>query len=156
MQFPQMMGTRSRLLLATLGASVLCSQLIATDTPSTADTNQSRPHSPVSPQESLQWLETEPGFQVELVAAEPQIIDPVFMRMDGQGRIWVVEMGDYPTEDNAPKSRIVVLQDKDNDGFFESSTVFADKLLFATGVQPWQNGAIVFQSRKWPTSLGSR
>lgn len=62
-----MMGTRSRLLLATLGASVLCSHLIATDTPATAVANQSGPSSPVSPRESLQWLETEPGFQVELV-----------------------------------------------------------------------------------------
>ncbi len=143
MQFPRMIGTRARLLLTTLGASVLCSHLIATDTTATEVANQSRPSSPVSPRESLQWLETEPGFQVELVAAEPQIIDPVSMRMDGQGRIWVVEMGDYPTQDDAPKSRIVILQDKDNDGFFESSTVFADNLLFATGVQPWQNGAIV-------------
>ena len=104
---------------------------------------QSKPQSPVSPKESLRWLETEPGFQVELVASEPQIVDPVSMQIDAQGRMWVVEMGDYPTADNAPKSRIVVLQDKDDDGFFESSTVFADKLLFATGVQPWQNGAIV-------------
>jgi len=104
---------------------------------------QSKPQSPVRPQESLKWLETEPGFKVELVAAEPQIVDPVSMQIDSKGRMWVVEMGDYPNSDDAPKSRIVVLQDKDNDGFFESSTVFADKLLFATGVQPWQNGAIV-------------
>ncbi len=104
---------------------------------------QSKPQSPVSPQESLKWFETEPGFKVELVASEPQIVDPVSMQIDAQGRMWVVEMGDYPTADDAPKSRIVVLQDKNNDGFFESSTVFADKLLFATGVQPWQDGAIV-------------
>lgn len=104
---------------------------------------QSKPKSPVSPMESLKWLETEPGFKVELVAAEPQIVDPVSMQIDSKGCMWVVEMGDYPTADDAPKSRIVVLQDKDNDGYFETSTVFADKLLFATGVQPWQNGAIV-------------
>ena len=104
---------------------------------------QSKPQSPVSPQESLKWIETEPGFQVELVASEPQIVDPVSMQIDERGRIWVVEMGDYPTEGNAPKSRIVVLQDKDLDGYYESSTVFADRLLFATGVQPWDNGAIV-------------
>ena len=104
---------------------------------------RSKPQSPVSPKDSLQWFETEPGFEVQLVASEPQIVDPVSMQIDGLGRIWVVEMGDYPTEDDSPKSRIVVLQDKDTDGFFESSTVFADKLLFATGVQPWENGAIV-------------
>ena len=104
---------------------------------------QTKPQSPGSPKESLQWFETEPGFKIELVASEPQIVDPVSMRIDRFGRMWVVEMGDYPTENDAPKSRIVVLEDKNQDGFFESSTVFADKLLFATGVQPWENGALV-------------
>ena len=105
--------------------------------------NQLKPQSPTNPQESLKWLEVEPGYQVELVASEPQIVDPVSMQIDAAGRIWVVEMGDYPFEEAVPKSRVVVLQDKNKDGFFESSTVFADKLLFATGVQPWQNGALV-------------
>ena len=105
--------------------------------------NSSLPQSPVSPRDSLRWMEKEPGFQIELVAAEPQIVDPVSMQIDEQGRMWVVEMRDYPSEDSTPKSRIIVLEDKDGDGSFESSNVFADKLLFATGVQPWQNGAIV-------------
>jgi putative membrane-bound dehydrogenase-like protein len=102
-----------------------------------------KPQSPVAPADSLKWLETQAGFRVELVAAEPQVVDPVAMQIDEQGRIWVVEMRDYPTEDDSPKSRIVVLQDNDQDGFYESSKVFADKLRFATGVQPWQNGALV-------------
>ena len=102
-----------------------------------------KPQSPVAPADSLKWLETQAGFRVELVAAEPQVVDPVSMQIDEQGRIWVVEMRDYPTEDDSPKSRIVVLQDNDQDGFYESSKVFADKLRFATGVQPWQNGALV-------------
>ena len=101
------------------------------------------PHSPVSPRESLIWFETQNGFQVELVASEPNIVDPVSMQIDEKGRLWVVEMRDYPSADQEPKSRIVVLEDQDRDGFFESSEVFADRLLFATGVQPWQDGALV-------------
>lgn len=104
---------------------------------------QSKPNSPVTPKESLKWLEMEAGYRVDLVAAEPQIVDPVSMRIDRLGRMWVVEMGDYPNKDNEPKGRIVVLQDSDEDNYYETSTVFADKLLFATGVQPWQDGAIV-------------
>ena len=104
---------------------------------------RTKPQSPVSPNESLQWLEVETGFKVELVASEPQIVDPVSMQIDKLGRMWVAEMGDYPSEDDAPKSRIVVLEDKNRDGFYESATVFADKLLFATGLQPWENGALV-------------
>ncbi len=101
------------------------------------------PVSPVSPSESLKWLETQMGFRVELVASEPNIVDPVSMQMDEKGRLWVVEMRDYPSADQEPKSRIVVLEDQDRDGFYESSQVFADRLLFATGVQPWQDGALV-------------
>jgi putative membrane-bound dehydrogenase-like protein len=104
---------------------------------------QAKPISPVSPKETLNWFELEPGFQIQLVASEPQIVDPVSMQIDEQGRMWVVEMRDYPSEDASPKSRIVVLEDIDRDGFYEKSTVFADKLLFATGVQPWQDGALV-------------
>lgn len=103
----------------------------------------SNPASPVSPRDSLRWFETQEGFQVELVASEPNIVDPVSMQIDEKGRIWAVEMQDYPSADQEPKSRIVVLEDKDRDGFFESSQVFADRLLFATGVQPWQDGALV-------------
>lgn len=136
-------GTRSRLLAAVFLTCLTSCFANASESAAPAASNQSKPQSPVSPQESLKWLETEAGFQVELVAAEPQIVDPVSMQIDSQGRLWVVEMGDYPTESKAPLSRIVVLQDKDDDGFFESSTLFADKLLFATGVQPWQNGALV-------------
>jgi hypothetical protein len=75
-----------------------------------------KPQSPVAPADSLKWLETQAGFRVELVAAEPQVVDPVSMQIDEQGRIWVVEMRDYPTEDDSPKSRIVVLQDNDRMG----------------------------------------
>ncbi|MEQ1828661.1 MAG: PVC-type heme-binding CxxCH protein [Pirellula sp.] len=99
--------------------------------------------SPVSPKESLKWLHMQPGYRVELVASEPQVVDPVSMQIDELGRIWAVEMRDYPVEDETPKSRIVILQDKDHDGFFESSHIFADKLRFATGVQPWKDGALV-------------
>ena len=105
--------------------------------------NDPQPPSPVSPTDSLRWFATQPGCLVELAASEPQVVDPVSMQIDEKGRLWVVEMRDYPTEDESPKSRVVILQDNDQDGFFETSTVFADKLRFATGVQPWQNGAIV-------------
>ena len=102
--------------------------------------------SPVSPRESLEHLVVVSGLKVELAAHEPQIVSPVEVRFDQRGRMWVVEMRDYPVgpkPGEAPKSRISVLEDRDGDGFFESSTIFADNLLFATGVQPWKGGAFV-------------
>ena len=101
---------------------------------------------PVSPRDSLQYLETHPDLKVELVASEPQVIDPVALAFDEHGRLWVVEMTDYPNgpgQGEPPRSRIRLLKDKDGDGFYETAETFADKLLFANGVQPWRGGVIV-------------
>jgi putative membrane-bound dehydrogenase-like protein len=83
---------------------------------------------------------------MELVASEPQVIDPVAVRFDENGRMWVVEMRDYPhgpADGQQPRSMIKTLEDRDGDGYFEHVQVFADKLLFVTGVQPWRGGVIV-------------
>ncbi|HEX2476691.1 MAG TPA: PVC-type heme-binding CxxCH protein [Lacipirellulaceae bacterium] len=100
---------------------------------------------PVPPQDSLANFVVAPGLKIELVAHEPNVIDPVAIRFDEEGRMWVVEMRDYPTgiPGKPVGSRISVLQDRDNDGFYESATVFADGLPFATGLQPWKGGVFV-------------
>ena len=102
--------------------------------------------SPLSPAESLKHFDVAAGLRLELAAAEPHVIDPVAVRFDEQGRMWVVEMRDYPNgpaEGEPPLSVIRLLEDLDGDGYFEHSRVFADKLLFATGLQPWRGGVIV-------------
>lgn len=113
---------------------------------------------PLSPEESLKHLVlADPNLQIEIVAAEPEVIDPVAIQFDEHGRLWVVEMRDYPTgpqnappplggPDAKPLSRIKLLEDKDGDGRFETAHVFAENLLFATGVQPWDGGVIVTHS----------
>ena len=87
-----------------------------------------------------------PGLRVELVACEPQITSPVALAFDEKGRLWVVEMRDYPNGPPAgqpPEGRIRILDDRDGDGFYETSSVFADRLLFANGLLPWNGGVIV-------------
>src|SRR5438067_712343 len=94
--------------------------------------------SPLSPEESLKHFQLDPLLTIELVAAEPQVIDPVAMRFDEDGRLWVAEMRDYPlgprvptkksdgkrTEKDAePLSQIKILEDKDGDGRYETATV---------------------------------
>ncbi|QDU49707.1 PVC-type heme-binding CxxCH protein [Gimesia panareensis] len=104
------------------------------------------PKSPLSPEESLKQTIVHPDFEMQVVAAEPNVINPVAVAFDETGVLWVVEMTDYPhgpKEGEEPKSRIKLLRDKDQDGFYETASVFADKLLFATGVQPWKGGLIV-------------
>ncbi len=91
-------------------------------------------------------LQMRPGYTVQVVASEPLIADPVTARLDHKGRLWVVEMPDYPMgpgEGEAPSGKIKILRDRDQDGVFDQATVFADGLLFATGVQPYRNGAFV-------------
>ena len=124
-----------------LAATILCT---VADLPANELQLSSGPSSPVSPAESLSHFETHPDLRIELVASEPQVVDPVAMAFDEQGRMWVVEMRDYPEPaSDVPQSRIVVVQDEDHDGFFETSRVFAEGLAFANGVQPWMGGVIV-------------
>jgi putative membrane-bound dehydrogenase-like protein len=103
-------------------------------------------NSPLSAEEALQQFVVHPKLQIELVAAEPEVIDPVAMAFDEHGRLWVVEMRDYPfgpQDGEPPQSRIKLLEDRDGDGRYETGHTFADGLLFATGVQPWRGGVIV-------------
>ncbi|TWT97108.1 PVC-type heme-binding CxxCH protein [Neorhodopirellula pilleata] len=101
---------------------------------------------PPSPRDSLGSLVVHEGVRIELAACEPQVIDPIALRFDASGRMWIVEMRDYPTgpiEGTSPDGRIRVLTDSDHDGFFETATDFAQGLVFPTGLQPWQDGVIV-------------
>ena len=100
---------------------------------------------PLSPAAALADFVLSPGYRLELVASEPQIVDPVAMAFDAQGRLWVVEMRDYPFlgEGAKPSSRIRILEDKNQDGVFETAGTFADGLLIPTGLQLWGSGAFV-------------
>ena len=86
------------------------------------------------------------GFRVEVVAAEPEVVDPVDIAFDENGDLWVCEMLDYPfdpEEGEPPRSRVRFLQDQDGDGRFETATVFVDNLLQASSVMPWKGGVLV-------------
>ena len=101
--------------------------------------------SPIAPEGTLAQFRLAPGLAIELVAAEPEIVDPVEARFDEDGRLWVVEMRDYPhgpPPGQPGNSRIRRLEDRDGDGFFETAMTFADHLLFATGLQPYRGGII--------------
>ena len=102
--------------------------------------------SPLLPDDSLSGFRLAPDLKIDIVASEPEVVSPVSIAFDEGGRLWVVEMSDYPNgpvPGEPPKSRIKLLEDLDGDGRFETAHIFADKLLFATGVQPWRGGVIV-------------
>ena len=97
---------------------------------------------PFSPQQEQKTFQLPPGFRIELAAAEPEVIDPVAMTFDEQGRMYVIEMSDYPLNPK-PLGRIKLLEDRDGDGRYEHATVFADGLHLPDGVMRWRNGILV-------------
>ncbi len=107
------------------------------------------PGEPKTPAEAQKSFKLDPGLRIELVASEPTVQSPVAMAFDPKGRIWVVEMGDYPNgpkPGEPPAGRIRILEDKNGDGVFETATTFADQLLFANGLLHWKDGVIVTQA----------
>lgn len=102
---------------------------------------------PLSPHQSLARIRVGAGLKVELAAAEPLVADPVAVAFGPDGKVWVVEMADYPTGRTEGKydagGRVVFLEDRDRDGTPDTSTVFLDGLPFPTGVLPWRNGVLV-------------
>src|SRR5713101_1662142 len=88
------------------------------------------PGGPLSPREELATFRVPKGFRVELVASEPDVVDPVAMAFDEDGRLFVAEMRGYPNGGVATgtisSGRIKLLEDRDGDGFYEKSSVFAD------------------------------
>ena len=82
---------------------------------------------PLAPeQERASFRFADASLTIELVAAEPDVISPVAIAWDADGRMFVAEMIDYPTGPTAGQIR--VLEDHGGDGFYEASIVFADKL----------------------------
>jgi len=110
-----------------------------------------------------------PGYALRCFASEPMVINPVAMTWDGRGRLWVVELYEYPsgaknpneyskmaideqfrpvvkTDASSPRDRVIVLEDTDNDGVADKRTVFAEGLNLATGILCGHGGVFVGQA----------
>jgi putative membrane-bound dehydrogenase-like protein len=89
---------------------------------------------PTEPSAALATFQIKKGFRLELVASEPDVIDPVAMSFDENGRLFVVEMRDYPEQRDKRLGRIRMLEDTHGNGRFDKSTIFADDLPWPTAV----------------------
>ena len=112
------------------------------------------PHAPavtpaLSPAEAQKKFVVPEGFEVRLFAAEPDVVNPVAMTWDERGRLWVVELYEYPLgapEGQKGRDCIKILEDTDNDGRADKVTVFADGLNLATGILLGNGGVYVGQA----------
>src|SRR5688500_351185 len=91
----------------------------------------------LAPEESAKTIKLPKGFEARLFASEPEVVNPVAMTWDERGRLWVLELYEYPK--GAPKGekgrdRIKIREDTDADGKADKATVFADGYLLATGL----------------------
>ena len=101
---------------------------------------------PQEPAEVLKTFEVLKGYRLDLVAHEPLVNDPVAATFDEDGRLYVAELRDYPYRQPAgspPLGRIRLLEDTDGDGKFDRSHVFADGLMWPTGIAVWKQGIFV-------------
>src|SRR6187551_3745839 len=105
------------------------------------------PNQPYSPQEALSKMTVPEGFTVELVASEPDIVNPIAMSFDDRGRIWITESIEYPRKlAGVGRDRVKILEDTDADGRAEKVTVFAEGLNIPTGVAIGYGGVWVLNA----------
>jgi putative heme-binding domain-containing protein len=102
---------------------------------------------PRTPEQERKSFHLPPGFEVELVASEPDIIKPINMNFDGRGRLWVTQSVEYPFP--APANRKGRDTVKIFDGLYETGrasqvTTFVDGLNIPIGVLPMTHGALVY------------
>lgn len=106
------------------------------------------PPEPLTPEKALGSFQIEPGYRMELVAAEPLVEAPVAISFDDQGRLYVVEMRGFMRDaegrtEQEPLGRIRLLTDTDGDGRMDKATTFLDQLVLPRSVMAVNGGALV-------------
>jgi putative heme-binding domain-containing protein len=101
----------------------------------------------LKPEEQQKKFRLPPGFQIQLVASEPDIIKPMNMAFDARGRIWVTVTREYPYAaplDKPSRDAIKILEDTNGDGKVDKITTFADGLNIPTGIYPCHGGCMAW------------
>ena len=103
----------------------------------------------LSPEAAQAKFTLPPGFEIRLFASEPEVVNPVAMTWDERGRLWVVELYEYPLgakPGERGRDRIKILEDTDGDGRADKVTVFADGFSLATGILVGHGGVFLGQA----------
>lgn len=103
---------------------------------------------PLTPANALARMVIEPGYRIDLVAAEPLVQSPVAIAFDDRGRMYVAENRGYPDPlEGQPAARpegvIALLTDTDGDGRYDARSEFAAGLTYPNGLMVWDDGVFV-------------
>jgi len=114
----------------------------------TGDFTPKPPVLTLSPEEELKHLILPPGFRLELVLSEPDIVSPAAMAFDGNGRLYIAEMRTFMrdadgTRQHEPLSRVSMHESSRNDGVFDRHHVFADNLVLPRMLLPVDGGLLI-------------
>jgi putative membrane-bound dehydrogenase-like protein len=94
-----------------------------------------QPGTGMKPEDTAKLMKVPEGFSVKVFAGEPDVFQPIAFTIDDRGRLWVVENYSYPDWKAEGNDRIVIFEDKDGDGKFDTSKVFYDKLNMASAIE---------------------
>ncbi|HXJ59977.1 MAG TPA: PVC-type heme-binding CxxCH protein [Verrucomicrobiae bacterium] len=129
-----------RLLLLSLLAAL---SLRASDFPAPYN-SETDPSQALPAAQAAAGLTLPPGFKATVFAAEPDVQNPIAMAWDARGCLWVAE--NYTYAEGAKRfelnlrDRILIFEDKDNDGHFDSRKVFTDELQMLTSIEVGHGG----------------
>lgn len=101
---------------------------------------------PFTPADSMKFITLPGEFDLQLFAQEPDVIKPIAFSFDARGRLWVIEVSDYPNRvlhGQPGGDRITILEDRDGDGKADKRTIFADHLNLPSSLVFTGNGVIV-------------
>ena len=89
---------------------------------------------PLSPEAAAAAMRLPEGFSATLFAGEPDVRQPIAMKLDDRGRVWVAESYSYKEWEMKGEDRVLVFEDSDNDGRFDSRKIFYDKATHLSGM----------------------
>ncbi len=96
-----------------------------------------------TPAETAAMMKVPPGFKVQVVTSEPDVVQPIAMTQDDRGRLWVLTNTNYPVCPGEKKDSVLIFEDTDGDGRADKRTVFYDKLTFSSGIEVGHGGVWV-------------
>lgn len=133
--------------LVALAASSCSQKTVATPPQASVQPAPATPPDSSRFKKAMASFRLEPGLRIELVAAEPLVVDPVAFAFDAAERLYVVENRGYPdpAEGGSPThlGQVALLEDTDQDGRYDRRTTFAEGLSYPNGVLPWRGGIFV-------------